>query len=82
MILRVEIEEVEQVKVDLSSVVRSIRLSSKLNITLFIAIEYISGGSESWEDLAKLIVLIWLEETSGNFVHGGHWTTGRHVHPQ
>ena len=38
--------------------VRSIRLSSELNIALSIALEYISGGTESGEDLAKLIVLI------------------------
>ena len=82
MILRVEVEEVEQVKVDLSAMVRRVRLSSKLNIALLIAIEDISCGAESGEDLAQLIMLVRLKETSGNFVHGGHWAAGRHVDPQ
>ena len=82
MILRVQVEEVEQIEVDLSSVIGCIRLCSELHIALFIAIEDISGGAESREDLTELIVLVWFVVTSGNLVHGRHWATGSHVHPQ
>ena len=60
MVLRMQVEEVEKVKINLSTMVGRVRLSAKLHITLFVAIEYISGSAESREDLTEFIVLVWL----------------------
>ena len=82
MVLWVQVEEVEEVKVDLSSVVRRVGLCSKLHVALFISIEDVGRSTEGGEDLAELVVLVWLVEAGCNFVHGGHWAAGCHVNPE
>ena len=82
VILWVQVEEVEQVEVDLGAVVRCVRLSTEFNIALLVAIEDVRGGTEGWEDLAQFVVLIWLEESCSDLVHGGHGAAWGHVDPQ
>jgi hypothetical protein len=82
MVLRVQVEEIEKIQVDLSSVVSGVRLSAELHIALFVAIEHVGGSSESRENLAQLVVLVGLVEAGGNLMHGWHGATGSHVDPE
>lgn len=77
-----QIEEVEKIEVNLSAVVRGVRLSAELHIAFFVAIEDVGGSAESRENLAKLVVLVGLVEASGDLVHGWHGATGSHVNPE
>ena len=82
MVLRMQVEEVEKVKINLSTMVGRVRLSAKLHIALFVAIEDVRGGAESWEDLTQLIMLVRFVEACGDLVHGRHWATRSHVDPE
>ena len=77
-----QIEESEQVKINLGPVVGRVRLSTKLNVALFVSIEDVGSGPKGWEDLAQLIMLIWLEESCGYLMHTWHGTARSHVNPQ
>jgi len=63
-------------------VVRGVRLSAKLHIAFFVAIEDVGGGAESRENLAKLVMLVGLVEAGSDFVHGWHGAAGSHVNPE
>lgn len=82
MVLWVQIEEVKQIEIDLGPMISGIRLSAKLDVALFVAVEDIGGGTESRGDLAELVMLIGLVETSSDFVHGRHRASWRHVDPE
>ena len=81
MVLRMKVEEVEQIEVDLSAMIGLIRLRAKFNIAFFVSIEDVCGGSKGGEDLTELIVLIWLIEACCDLVHAWLWTSWRHVDP-
>ena len=82
MVLRVQVEEVKQIQVDLGAMIRLIRLGAKFYITFFIAIDYVGGCTKCWEDLAQFVVLVGLVETGGDLVHAWHWASGSHVDPE
>ena len=82
MVLGVQVEEVKEIKVDLSSMVSRVRLSSEFDIALFVAIEDVGSGAEGGEDLAKFVVLVRFVESSGDLVHGWHRATRSHVDPE
>ena len=64
-----QVEEVKEVEIDLSSMVCRVRLCTELNIAFFISIEDVCCGAEGWEDLAELIVLVRFVEASSDLVH-------------
>mmetsp|Transcript_12380 Transcript_12380/g.15790 ORF Transcript_12380/g.15790 Transcript_12380/m.15790 type:complete len:355 (-) Transcript_12380:4-1068(-) len=82
VVLGVQIEEVEEVQVDLGTVVRGIGLSAELYVALFVSIENVGSCTEGGEDLAEFVVLVGLVETSGDLVHRWHGASGGHVDPQ
>ena len=68
MVLRVQVEEVKEIQVDLGAMIRLIRLGAKFYITFFIAIDYVGGCTKCWEDLAQFVVLVGLVETGGDLI--------------
>ena len=82
VVLRMQVEEVKKVQVDLGAVVRLIRLGAKFYITFFIAIDYVGSCTKCWEDLTQLVVLVGLVETGCDLVHARHWASGGHVDPE
>lgn len=81
VILWFQVKEVEEIEVDLGSMVRGVRLSAVLNIAFLIAIEDVGCGTEGWENFTELVVLVRMEEACSDLVHGWHWAARCHVHP-
>ena len=82
MILRVQVEEVKEIQVDLSAMVCLVRFRAKFYITLFVSIEDVRSRTESRENLAEFVVLVRFVEASGDLVHTRHRASWGHVDPK